>query len=483
MIQTGGTNGANILHLDPGGEYTLVDGDFNVVQVYFGSVFSGPSLFRQQGGSLNTGLGVYHGTYLLEGGRVAGEVAVPISDGFSSTGNGTMIQTGGTNLASLRIGYYAGIGNYALSNGVSLPSGIVVGASGYARQTAGTQAVSGTLTTYSDWVGRQIMGHGTYHLQGGTLSAATITLGGVYRQEGGIAAVSGEVNMTGVEAGLILTGGELSTQATSVRVATSSSGGYRQTGGRHQVATRFTVARESWQSYNACRLEGGELLAAEIVLTPGAAFTKTGGTLDESGLVTMDDALIIVGSATNRFGGLNLQSTASLTNSILTLPTNQPVKLYFADSHQLAWASNAVLVVLNWAGFWTGGGLQQLYFGTDSAGLTGQQLGQVRFRDPAGFALGLYAARILSTGELVPDALPPTGRTPPRLTLSQSSPGVAQLTLQGDASASYGIDVSSNLAEWSRWTNVFTSARGFAAAADTPPATTASRFYRAMLLP
>jgi len=54
----------------------------------------------------------------------------------------------------------------------------------------------------------------------------------------------------------------------------------------------------------------------------------------------------------------------------------------------------------------TGGGDDQLKFGSDASGLTVSQLNQIRFVSPAGFSPGEYLALILNTGEIVPAPKP-----------------------------------------------------------------------------
>jgi hypothetical protein len=68
--------------------------------------------------------------------------------------------------------------------------------------------------------------------------------------------------------------------------------------------------------------------------------------------------------------------------------------LRFAPSSGQTWSG--MLAVNNWSGSPGGGGIDQLFFGTDSSGLTPAQLGEIIF---VGFAPG---AQILPTGEVVP---------------------------------------------------------------------------------
>ena len=62
-----------------------------------------------------------------------------------------------------------------------------------------------------------------------------------------------------------------------------------------------------------------------------------------------------------------------------------------------------VLVIDGWNGDANGGGKHQVLFGSNASGLTPQQVAQIQFRNPAGMN-GLFSARILASGEIVPVA-------------------------------------------------------------------------------
>jgi hypothetical protein len=88
------------------------------------------------------------------------------------------------------------------------------------------------------------------------------------------------------------------------------------------------------------------------------------------------------------------------SNSIVDLAGNAS-RLSFANSSGEIWAGGATLTVSNWNGNLSGGGAEQLKFGTSQSGLTPAQLSQIRFR--IGSSSSLYSAKILNTGEVVPD--------------------------------------------------------------------------------
>jgi hypothetical protein len=88
------------------------------------------------------------------------------------------------------------------------------------------------------------------------------------------------------------------------------------------------------------------------------------------------------------------------TNGTINLGASSVV-VRFADSSALNWDSNSRLVIEGWNGSSSENGPNQVYFGNSSSGLTPAQLSQIQFR--TGSSTNLYSAKILSTGEVVPD--------------------------------------------------------------------------------
>jgi hypothetical protein len=81
----------------------------------------------------------------------------------------------------------------------------------------------------------------------------------------------------------------------------------------------------------------------------------------------------------------------------------------FADSHNAIWTGS--LRILNWTGtLGTGNGTDQVYFGTNSSGLSSTQLSQISFFSDGGTTL-LGTAQILADGEIVPLAPVPEPAT------------------------------------------------------------------------
>jgi len=74
----------------------------------------------------------------------------------------------------------------------------------------------------------------------------------------------------------------------------------------------------------------------------------------------------------------------------------------FGNSSSVAWSNQATLFIDNWNGSPSGGGQHQVIFGSSASSLTPQQISQIQFRNPDG-ASSTFPARILSSGEIVPD--------------------------------------------------------------------------------
>ncbi len=84
-------------------------------------------------------------------------------------------------------------------------------------------------------------------------------------------------------------------------------------------------------------------------------------------------------------------------------PTGPGGIIHFGDSSDRSW--HGLLRLENWSGdAINGGGFEQVYFGTDPDGLTPAQLNAIRFYDDVGLFLG--TARILASGEIVPNVIP-----------------------------------------------------------------------------
>jgi autotransporter-associated beta strand protein len=140
--------------------------------------------------------------------------------------------------------------------------------------------------------------------------------------------------------------------------------------------------------------------ANTIVITQG---TLLNGASDQ---ISNDTNMVLGGGTYDTNGFDEILGTLTLTaNSTIDLNDSGgggDSILRFADSSAMAWVGGSNLQITGWTGLTTGGGTDQVYFGTSASGLTESQLSQIFFIDPAGFAPGTYGASILASGEIVP---------------------------------------------------------------------------------
>ena len=122
-------------------------------------------------------------------------------------------------------------------------------------------------------------------------------------------------------------------------------------------------------------------LGASDLVNDSAAVSLTAASLATAGFSETVGALSLVAGAST----LDLGSGASL--------------FHFTDSSTQAWTGT--LAITNWSGLQTGGGTDQLFFGTDATGLTTGQIDQITFLNPAGIPPGNWPAVLLSNGEIV----------------------------------------------------------------------------------
>ncbi|HLX72630.1 MAG TPA: hypothetical protein VKV04_23660 [Verrucomicrobiae bacterium] len=466
FIQNGGTNAFGITDVQSG-NYVLSNG------YYAATIYFDGGQFTQEGGLLQSDLTIYDGTYLLAGGVHQGSVTVPSSDGYGS-GSGGMTQSGGTNLGSLDIGSY-GWGSYTLSDGMLFAGGITVDDEGTLNQSGGTIMVTGVVSTAENQIGPEEYSGGSINLNGGLISSTGIYLNGHYSQNGGTNLVAGDIDIAENEdVSLSMFGGLLT--ANNLSVSASWIGGVFLNEGTMIITNQLSIAGPNafpfWSGFKG----GGQLLVSNIWLSPQASFSCGSGTITQSGTLTVASADINAGSGPTQFGRLELSSDGN-TNSTLSMPAGASI-IRFADSSGQTWSNGPSLMIENWSGSPYGSGAQQIIFGKSAGALTAQQLAQIQFQNPTGLASGIYPARILSSGEIVPD---PVVAPQPQLALQPQANGM-RLTLQGVSGSNYAIEVSTDLVHWLAWTNQACSNSTFSVT-DCEATNYPMRFYRAALAP
>jgi fibronectin-binding autotransporter adhesin len=141
-------------------------------------------------------------------------------------------------------------------------------------------------------------------------------------------------------------------------------------------------------------------VASNDRINNNATMTLNGGTFNTGGLQEH--------GATNNtagIGALTLQSS-----SVIDMASGTSI-LAFANSsaNSVAWGTGKSLDIWDWTGTpLTGGGTDQLYFGSDATGLTASQLLEIHFYSGAGTGLYGGPTLILLDGEVVPVPEPST---------------------------------------------------------------------------
>lgn len=418
IIQDGGfVRTTNVTMNFSGAEYHLTNGVFEAGVVQIGAPIA--SRFNQYGGDAviahlnlgprSPGSGSRGGTYALYGGNLT------LPNGLTLLGdNGSLaayFQAGGTNRTPevfIEPGLFGISPSFKLNGGLLAASNVSVLADNFGsatlEQNGGTHTVSNLLHIAGGASAGASPKPGAYHLNGGTLSAHSIDLDAL-QGDASFVQTNGNVQTAEFEAHsginqpyfvsrLFLSGGTLASSNLSV----ADGGSIQQNGGALVVSNTLGIL--------GFRNPGVKLYTR---------YTFTGGTLSASNIYVSGD-WIIGDSATPRItnpGTCVLSHFLQISNAVeelgrFILASNATIdlagsasQLSFADSSGETWDAAATLVVLNWNGNLSGGGAEQLRFGTDSSGLTPAQLSQIRFSTTT--STNLYSAKILNTGEVVPD--------------------------------------------------------------------------------
>jgi hypothetical protein len=334
----------------------------------------------------------------------------------SARGSGAVQQSGGTNFAvSLNIGNgsrFGGFGSYVLSNGVvAVSSSTTIRALGTFEQWNGSHTIASNLVMRgSDLGSLGGIAPAVYTLRNGTLSATSLSMWiATFVQDAGPAQITGDI-VTGPPLAsnggqytslYTLNGGFLSVSNVILIGSLQGgnfldNGGFDQTGGTNIISgdLRITGQAANFQGYT---LSGGSLSVNNISISNGAAFHHSGGVINHSGVLTLAGGGWQARPGEQALGPMRLAGGDSSDISSITFPDAASV-LRLANSSGEAWSPTANLYIDNWHGSPSGGGETQLFFGSKAKGLTSQQLALIRFSLPG----GLYPARRLSTGEVVP---------------------------------------------------------------------------------
>ncbi|EEF59542.1 beta strand repeat-containing protein [Pedosphaera parvula] len=366
---------------------------------------------QQEGGFVSVGDEIdVDGTYNLTNGLVQTPHLVVGGD----NNVGLFTQEGGTNSTSdLVVQADSAPATYDLGGGVLNAGSEEIFSSltamGIFNQTGGRNTVTNTLRLAGSAVSSNPFGPSValYAMNGGQLSVGTLLLNAYssFAQSNGTTMVSGAVEFnTGSPFFLttsFLTGGTLA----AANVSFSGAGeGLEQTGGTLIVSNLFSFGGFTFEppiGFAPYDFAGGLLMASNIEILANFSIGSAGGQtrrITNPGFFRLGaGGTVTTATIDEQLGRFILASSAAIDMGA------GASKLAFADSSSQTWAAGAILSILNWSGSTNGGGSDQLFFGTNSSGLTLAQLSQIRFVNPAGFPPGsTNFARILSTGEVVP---------------------------------------------------------------------------------
>ena len=324
----------------------------------------------------------------------------------------------GNNGKTLTLNSTLGVGSNAASVSLNLSGNSIVSIAATQSYAGGTVISAGTI---------RMSGSGTLGSTGATLTinAGSLDLNGTSQAVGALNGTGGSItsstgsssltvgtgNTTGSYAGSITNTGSIALTKTGSGTQTltannSYTGATTINGGTLRLAGTSTVLTgTSGISVN----RGGTLLFAgnnqinQATTPPIALGTATGtgiAKIDAGGFSQGAGGTSTLAPGTVGLGALTLNSTS-------TVDLTSTSVLHFANSSSNVWTGT--LSILNWNGtVTTGGGAEQILFGTSVAGLTAAQLSQISFIDPAGFAPGTYFAAFATdlTGEIVPSLTP-----------------------------------------------------------------------------
>jgi hypothetical protein len=431
--QHGGSNYVNNLRVG-WGRYQFWGGTLNANNLAIGS---SASIFFQLSGNVtvtnpvivgvNDGLFAsdtnIQGHYSMRGGSLrssAIRVGTP-NDASSAGAEGSFNQEGGTNITTtIHVGS-GGMGNtfrcrYDLHAGGLLQCSSTTVGPGYVVwffNATGSHLIDGPLNLLgvrdpsAGFLNRPF-----YQIGGdGALRCRSLTVSnGLFVQTSGTNDIAGDLLLgsSDMPTEYNLFDGRLTASNTIARVGRFTNDYFYHEGGVYVVANRLDVSGASpdavvYALIRTSMFTFPELIAPDIRVTSGI-FDHRGGSVSNSGTITLAGAAWQEGTAgSTHLGALRLGSAAA--NSTISFTYNLATIRFLASAAQ-PWVSDARLLIKNWSGSTNGGGNNQIIFGNSSAGLTAQQLSQIRFRDPAGLPAGDYAARILATGEIVPVSQP-----------------------------------------------------------------------------
>jgi len=389
------------------------------------------------------GTGSYFSNYVAAGATAIFNTPFGGSGSPDKWGPGTAVYSG----ASTCVGYFTlnegtlALGNNAALSTVRLDVGDVTGAKVVTLQTADANArtlpnyLSLLAANFNVGAGGNLTFTGPINMNVNTSPARNIAVSNSITTFSGVLTNTAGLTKTGPGT-LVLSGAGANTYG-----STSANGNTTVSGGTLKLSKTAGIAA---------------VPNGSVILNPGGILLL--GAANQIGDVV---PLTLAGGAFQAAGFSEQLGTLGLTaNSQIDLGTGASV-LRFAASSGVAWTAARILTITNWNGSITGGGAEQVVFGSTSSGLTSGQVSQIRFANPPGFPAGNYAATILSTGEVVPLT------TAPSITLQPQS----QIAVAGNT-ATFTSSATGTPAPTYRWRLNGTNLSGATAATLLLPTVT-----------
>ena len=356
----------------------------------FGTQIDGVLL--QSGGIFQSSTPIFSGSAFLT------NAMITIYGSMRITFSGEFQQIGGTN----NVPSLACSGTYRLREGILNANEMNLGIYGWGGsfyESGGTVTLSNLAVGYSARIGG---GRGEVFLEMGTLLTASATVGpeGRFSQTGGLLKVGNQLTLSGwsERGGTRRARYTLDTGCMEVADLLIDSGEFFQNGGTNNISGSLVINPD--RNEGKYVFSGGQLTASNILVS--GTFSCVGS----NGSHKIINPGYFALSGVFRSGGNSEQLGRFQLFGSPTIDLGLSGTLRFADSSGVTWdggwGAKFTLTISNWTGSLDGSGNTQLFFGTNSSGLTPTQITQIQFVNPGGLPAGLYRAKILPTGEVVP---------------------------------------------------------------------------------